>query len=127
MLTAEPVVRNEDGFWLHSALNNLPENTLIEDLPASEGMKFLYVEFFDDAPSDLRDLYDEATGMSATTDYRDVVRQWDPKTPTGEGWFLVAIYDTEDGPCSCFGRPTSPSELFDAAFNAPFDQRNIKL
>jgi hypothetical protein len=25
--------------------------------------------------------------------------------PAGEGWFLAAIYDTEDGPYACYARP----------------------
>lgn len=30
---------------------------------------------------------------------------WEPTPPDGAGWRLVAIYDTEDGPCAMFVRP----------------------
>jgi len=29
---------------------------------------------------------------------------WEPKAPEGDGWFLVSIYDTEDGPRAWFVR-----------------------
>ena len=74
-------------------------------MPAAEGMQFLYIAFDDDAPPDLRKAYDEASSLSAAADWTDVVKQWEPQSPDGEGWFLVAIYDTEDGPYACFGRP----------------------
>lgn len=34
---------------------------------------------------------------------------WKPEPPYGGGWRLVAIYDTEDGPCAMFVRPNSNS------------------
>lgn len=30
---------------------------------------------------------------------------WEPEPPAGEGWRLVAIWDTEDGPQAMFVRP----------------------
>ena len=30
---------------------------------------------------------------------------WEPTVPEGDGWFLFALYDTEDGPHACFTRP----------------------
>ncbi len=29
---------------------------------------------------------------------------WSPQPPEGEGWFLVSIHDTEDGPCAVWLR-----------------------
>jgi hypothetical protein len=33
------------------------------------------------------------------------MRKWTPPMPSGDGWQLVAQYDTEDGPCAMFVRP----------------------
>jgi hypothetical protein len=37
---------------------------------------------------------------------------WDPDPPAGNGWFLVSIHDTEDGPCAVWLRhkPTSAED-----------------
>lgn len=32
---------------------------------------------------------------------------WQPGEPEGEGWQLVAVYDTEEGPYALFVRPTA--------------------
>ena len=36
-------------------------------------------------------------------------RGWTPDPPPGEGWRLVAVYDTEDGPYAMFVRPNERS------------------
>lgn len=32
---------------------------------------------------------------------------WTPESPEGDGWFMLAITDTEDGPCAWFVRRTA--------------------
>lgn len=34
--------------------------------------------------------------------------EWEPELPRGAGWRLIAIFDTEDGPCALFARRTTP-------------------
>ncbi|XZG69280.1 hypothetical protein ACTSKR_11510 [Chitinibacteraceae bacterium HSL-7] len=42
-----------------------------------------YVRYFEEGEADIHD--------------------WDPTPPRGDGWFLLSIYDTEDGPVAVFG------------------------
>ena len=37
-------------------------------------------------------------------DKEDGFAAWEPRQPEGDGWFLIAIGDTEDGPCAWFAR-----------------------
>src|SRR5215467_4423076 len=99
MFQAEKIQRDKYGFWLHSALEPLEEHQPITDLPAAEGMEFRYIAFVDNAPEDLQEIYENGSG-----DFYDAVRKWEP-TVEGDGWFLVSLCDTEDGPFACFARP----------------------
>jgi hypothetical protein len=105
MLQPETVERDKYGFWLHSVLLKLEEDQPIDGLPEAEGMEFSYVEFFSDAPEELTEMYDAAGDPSSSVMWEDAVRAWQPTPPEGEGWFLIAVYDTEDGPYACFARP----------------------
>ncbi|MFA6204169.1 MAG: hypothetical protein WC710_13415 [Gallionella sp.] len=35
--------------------------------------------------------------------------KWTPEAPAGDGWLLVAVYDTEDGPYAMFVKPNANS------------------
>lgn len=37
-------------------------------------------------------------------------REWNPEPPSGEGWFTLAVGDTEDGPCWCWVRRNTEAE-----------------
>lgn len=105
MINEEPVKRDNYGFYLHSALANLEEDKPITSLPEAEGMIFYYLAFDNDVSEEVLDKYIE----SGSPD----VSFWQPSSP-GNGYFLVAIYDTEDGPYACFAKPKpSPAELTD--------------
>lgn len=36
------------------------------------------------------------------------ISAWQPTPPTGDGWFLLAIFETEDGPVATFARREEP-------------------
>jgi len=100
ILPAE-VNRDEDGYWIH------PDFPHFEDeISNSEWQEYLeqnqlqseYVDLFGDAPEDISDRYCE----SGDADCSD----WEPTKPAGDGWFLFGIWDTEDGPTSCWVRHT---------------------
>lgn len=105
MIYKEPIKRDQFGFFFHSVLDNLAEETPITSLPEAEGMIFYYVAFDNDVSEEVLDKYI----ASGSPD----VSFWEPTSP-GDSYFLIAIYDTEDGPYACFGKPKpSPSELTD--------------
>lgn len=97
MYGPEEIKRDQDGHYLHSAIADLEEDTFISKHPASEGMEYKFLAFEDDASEEVIKQYFDAGGPDLSS--------WNPTPPTGEGWFLVAIYDTEDGPSSAFARP----------------------
>jgi hypothetical protein len=100
MLTPERVRRDRYGFWLHPLLGRLREGQQITDLEEARAMELCFRSFELDAPRDLLGLYHSVRG-----DWARAVRAWQPTEPEGAGWFLVAVYDTEDGPYACFARP----------------------
>ena len=82
------VVRDEDGYWYHP---NIPD-------------------FDEDA--DAWRSWLEAQGLKVTGSQMDSALEshpyweddaahclgWEPETPSADGWFLLGIFDTDDGP-----------------------------
>ena len=117
MIQPEPVERDQYGFWLHPALLKLEDEQPISELPEAAGMDLRFVEFFDDAPEELRKMYDEAGSPGSSVMWEDAVRAWQPTKPEGDCWFLLAVYDTEDGPEACYTRPKGRHRLKLVDFN----------
>lgn len=105
MFEAATVERDKYGFWLHPVLHKLEDEQPIDALPEAADMEFCYVEFFEDAPEKLRQMYEDASFVDCSASWEEAVKAWSPTPPKGDGWFLAAIYDTEDGPYACFTRP----------------------
>lgn len=108
MIEPEKVTRGGNGCWTHSGVAAALARHREEDitnLPAAEGMEFKFVEFLFDAPSKLQNLYEAGTsGKGSEKDMNRAVRGWQPTPPKGDGWFLISIHDTDNGPCACFTR-----------------------
>src|SRR3712207_3646266 len=109
MFEREEVARDKYGFFYHSALRGSEEEE-IRKVPGAEGMDFRFVSFESDAPQELQELYQGDPNVVGET-WPEAVRRWEPTPPAGEGWFIFAIYDTEDGPFCCFTRP-APTGAF---------------
>lgn len=103
MFQQETLERDEYGFCFHSALNKSEEEDITK-IPEAEGMEFRFVSFESDASDELQDLYQGNAGLESEG-WQDAVLAWNPLPPKGDGWFLLAIYDTDDGPYACFTRP----------------------
>jgi hypothetical protein len=95
------VNRDEFGMWLHPAFpwHEVPEGGHVDDYAKEWGYQCHFQTLEGDAPESVVERYSEANDP----DYS----YWTPSTPKGEGWFLGAIYDTEDGPAACWMRPNS--------------------
>lgn len=103
MINEEPVIRDKYGFYFHSIIGNLPENAPITTLPEADGMIFEYVALENDVSEEVLDKYLESNNPD--------ISFWQPTSP-GNGFFLIAIYDTEDGAMACFAKPQPlPPEL----------------
>ncbi|MFM0243842.1 hypothetical protein [Paraburkholderia sediminicola] len=95
LLAPREIVRDTDGFLTHPAFPLCDEDVCANKLLAAFGMDAVFVsmECDDDAAYDRYS--DGADGGFA---------DWNPTPPEGDGWMLLQIYDTEDGPYAMFAR-----------------------
>ena len=94
MLDGQPLVRDKDGIGFHPALPDFEEGTKCADFFAALGIELKGGMAENEMDSDA---YEAMTGNGLTDDC-DNYNAWTPKHPAGEGWNLVAVFDTEDGP-----------------------------
>lgn len=98
--------RDADGYTFHSDLEQFLDGAESEDdmVLASERLRAAGWEWHYDA----LEHDDRPEAQEARNEYFDDgmgVTKWQPATPEGEGWQLVAIYDTEDGAYAMHVRP----------------------
>lgn len=97
-ITAVEVVRDSDGHWIHPDLPDFDEDAgaYNEWLKAqSLETSFVWLESErDDLPAFISYFKNEDLNISA----------WEPTPPDGDGWFLLCISDTDDGPAACYAR-----------------------
>ncbi len=102
MLEPEEVKFDKIGQWLHSAfIDEDLDDTPFVDYKCSAGMEFRF-----------KCLEEDKWNPDGPTD----LSRWAPIPPEGDGWFLVALTEGEDGPFAAFARPTS-SEIIIAGYD----------
>lgn len=86
---------DEMGFFIHPDVPGTDEGhnsaALCEDLGYVSAAVFME----DDAPEELFEAWSEQEDQSSPA-------RWMPTPPKGDGWILVAKFDTESGPCAMF-------------------------
>jgi hypothetical protein len=108
LIQAAPVQRNASGVWNH------PDMPLFDEGDAhkyqawieQQGLEVIYdyLEYEnDDCPAHAECA---EAGTFAT---------WNPAPPEGEGWFMLAIDDTEDGPAVWWARRANNETIGSAA------------
>lgn len=95
------VTRDAEGWYYHPALPNTDEDVNLENLLAALRIESVFVSMESD-DSEAADRYGEAGEADC--------HYWKPTAPEGEGWRLLAVYDTEDGPYALFGRDAYVAE-----------------
>lgn len=90
--------RDENGWCTHPDLPEWDESESGADVLARIGYEGDWVFMDGDADEKLVDAYFEDGEPSCAA--------WTPTKPEGDGWLLVGIWDTEDGPVALFVRPT---------------------
>ena len=101
------VVRDEYGFWTHPVLDQYLHQVLgdREFMTESEHIRMV-IHFNIDLHRDemewdcTEELADKYWGDGDI----DAVKEWLPTPPNGEGWFLVSINDTDDGPVAWWAK-----------------------
>ena len=90
---------DEMGFFFHPDIPGEDEDDDVHTMCLELGFDAKAVAMEDDAPA-LIDEWFEAEDMTAPA-------RWTPTPPKGDGWKLVAKYDTEDGPAAMFVTPNA--------------------
>ncbi|WP_176079361.1 hypothetical protein [Paraburkholderia tropica] len=112
LLTPRKILRDEQGWCWHPDYPICDEGTRGDKFLEALGIEPAFVDMESDLP-DFAERYHEE-GLTDCT-------EWTPTPPAGEGWLLLEIYDTEDGPCALFGRDQYEAE------NAQKRQRTREL
>jgi hypothetical protein len=86
---------DEYGYFFHPDIPGEEESDDVRAMLRKLGYRAAVVQFEYDAPDEVCDDYYEREDQTA-------VGRWKPTVPDGDGWQLVAKYDTEDGPCALF-------------------------
>ncbi|UUE96212.1 hypothetical protein [Comamonas thiooxydans] len=94
MLDGQALVRDKDGIGFHPALPDFDEGVKSSDFFAALGIELKGGMAENEMDSEA---YEAMTGNGLTDD-GDSYNVWTPKRPEGDGWNLVAVFDTEDGP-----------------------------
>ncbi|WP_322072212.1 hypothetical protein [Paraburkholderia bannensis] len=95
LLTPRKILRDENGWAWHGDYPVFDEGTHVDKFLAALGIKSAFVAMESDLPDFAERWHEEGlTDCSA----------WTPTPPEGDGWLLLAIYDTEDGPYALFCR-----------------------
>jgi Lar family restriction alleviation protein len=95
LLTPRKILRDEQGFLTHPDFPICDEGTHADALLEAFGIE----SRFRSMENDLPDLHERWCDEGL-----DDCSEWTPTPPEGDGWLLLSIYDTEDGPYALFGR-----------------------
>lgn len=103
LLAPTSIERDDIGHWYHPHLPDCDEGVHYGDLLAVFGMEVATVAMEGDATEEVAERYFEQGGPDCS--------DWTPTPPEGEGWTLLAIFDTEDGPHAMFARKAPPEQF----------------
>lgn len=92
------VIRDENGMFQHPELPNFDEGDgeKCKQWIAEQGLQVKMVELEYHSDESVSERYFEAGDQDCS--------YWEPDRPDGEGWFCLAIHDTDDGPVCWWAR-----------------------
>ncbi len=99
LLAPREIVRDADGWLSHPAMPICDEGVRYDKFLSAFGMQAHFCAMDGDAPPDAVERYFNGEGAEQGN-----CRSWTPTPPEGDGWVLLEIYDTEDGPHAVFAR-----------------------
>lgn len=100
MLDGRAPERDEMGFGNHPELPWLDEGMMPRSFFAALGLELAHTSAEDQLDGDVLGAMSEAVNWS----------RWMPTAPKGDGWKLVSIFDTEDGPVAWWLRELPEAE-----------------
>lgn len=103
ILTPRGILRDEQGWLTHPALPACDEDVRADKFLEAFGIESVFVSMESDVDSVAYDRYFETGEPDCSS--------WTPTAPDGDGWLLLEIYDTEDGPYALFAREKKPETM----------------
>lgn len=98
LLAPFDIVRDDMGGFSHPALPMTDEDVNFQLLLSAFRLETAFVSLQDTCDDEaLQEAVSEGGGFGG----------WVPAPPEGEGWRLLSVYDTEDGPYALFARPAA--------------------
>lgn len=103
------VQRDSNGYWCHPDLPQIETNEQFDNWISAQGLQYsIHCLDGDDGVGE-----EEAnTAYFENGDASCAV--WQPSKPDGDGWFIVSIHDTEDGPVCIWIRHPTEEQLREA-------------
>lgn len=104
-IVEEPIVRDAAGWYEHPDLPEFePGDTAsFQAWLDLQGLVVMRVWMESNNP-DLAARYSDGEGDPTA------MIDWNPTPPKGDGWFLLAIYESDDGPHAYYARRPPPAE-----------------
>ena len=100
LIQPAPVVRDEYGMFEHPDLPDFDEGDgdgeKCKAWVAQQGLQLVMFHLETDAPEEIADRYFASDEPHCG--------YWEPSKPDGDGWFCLAIHDTDDGPVCWWAR-----------------------
>ena len=103
------VERSEDGWWTHPDMPEIETSEQFNAWQAQQGFQLCIVMLDGDAGDGTEEAY-KTYFDAANAD----CSSWQPSKPEGDGWFIVSIHDSEDGPACIWIRHPTEEQLREA-------------
>lgn len=101
LLTPRKILRDDQGFLTHPEFPVCDEGTRADKFLEAFGIETRFRSMENDLP----DLHERWCNNGL-----DDCSEWTPTPPEGDGWLLLSIYDTDDGPYAMYGRDKYEAE-----------------
>ena len=101
--------RNEGGWWTHPDMPVIETSEQFDEWQKQQGFQLCIVMLDGDAGDGAEEAYKTYLD-GAVAD----CSAWQPSTPEGDGWFIVSIHDTEDGPACIWIRHPTEEQINEA-------------
>ncbi len=100
--------RDSYGYWCHPDMPQIETNEQFDNWIATQGLQYAIHCLDGDDGIGAEDALERYNAGDID------VLAWQPSTPSGDGWFIASIYDTEDGPVCLWIRHPTEEQLREA-------------
>ena len=112
------VQRDNDGWWTHPDMPEVETSEQFNAWQEQQGFQLCIVMLDGDAGDGTEEAY-KTYFDAANAD----CSAWQPSKPEGDGWFIVSIHDTEDGPACIWIRHPTEEQLREAQARIDADSK----